>query len=48
MAEAHLKLTEYRKANPGDIEEFFFYDHPAPKKRIYMAMRWKAEHWQAP
>ncbi|WP_295757064.1 M48 family metallopeptidase [Undibacterium sp.] len=48
MAEAHLKLTEYRKANPSDIEEFFFYDHPAPKKRIYMAMRWKAEHWQRP
>lgn len=45
MAEAHLKLTEYRKADPGPIEEFFFYDHPAPRKRILMAMRWKAEHW---
>jgi STE24 endopeptidase len=47
MAEAHLKLTEYRKANPGPIEEFFFYDHPAPRRRILMAMRWKAEHWKA-
>lgn len=46
MAEAHLKLTEYRKANPGEIEEFIFYDHPAPRKRIFMAMRWKAEHWK--
>ncbi|MFZ6747722.1 M48 family metallopeptidase [Undibacterium sp. Ren11W] len=48
MAEAHLKLTEYRKANPGELEEFVFYDHPAPKKRIFMAMRWKAEHWKTP
>jgi STE24 endopeptidase len=43
-AEIHLKLTEYRKANPGPVEEFFFYDHPAPRKRILMAMRWKAAH----
>lgn len=48
MAEAHLKLTEYRKANPSELEEFVFYDHPAPKKRIFMAMRWKAEHWKTP
>lgn len=44
MAEAQLKLTEYRKANPSDLEEFFFFDHPSPKKRIYAAMRWKAEN----
>ncbi len=47
-AEVHLKLTEYRKADPGPIEEFLFYDHPAPRKRILMAMRWKAEHWPNP
>jgi STE24 endopeptidase len=44
MAEAQLKLTEYRKSNPSDLEEFFFFDHPSPKKRIYAAMRWKAEN----
>jgi STE24 endopeptidase len=44
MAEANLKLTEYRKSNPSDLEEFFFFDHPSPKKRIYAAMRWKAEN----
>ncbi|NHQ88683.1 M48 family metallopeptidase [Iodobacter sp. HSC-16F04] len=44
MAEANLKLTEYRKSDPGDLEELFFFDHPSPKKRIYAAMRWKAEH----
>jgi STE24 endopeptidase len=41
FAEVDLKLTEYRKADPGAIEEFLFYDHPSPKKRIYSAMRWK-------
>lgn len=43
-AEVHLKLTEYRKADPSDFEEFVFYDHPSPKKRIFSAMRWRAEH----
>ncbi|GGC70312.1 M48 family metallopeptidase [Undibacterium terreum] len=46
FAEAHLKLTEYRKSDPGPVEEFLFYDHPSPRKRIYTAMRWKAEHLQ--
>jgi len=38
-----LKLVEYRKVEPGPIEEFLFYDHPSPRSRIYQAMRWKAE-----
>jgi STE24 endopeptidase len=45
FAEVDLKLTEYRKADPGAFEEFFFYDHPSPRKRIFAAMRWKQEHW---
>ncbi|MDP9108577.1 MAG: M48 family metallopeptidase, partial [Pseudomonadota bacterium] len=44
FAEVDLKLTEYRKADPGEWEEFFFFDHPSPKKRIFSAMRWRAEH----
>jgi STE24 endopeptidase len=44
FAEAELKLIEYRKADPGPVEEFLFYDHPSPHKRILVAMRWKAEH----
>ncbi len=43
FAEAMLKLTEYRKSDPGHVEEFIFFDHPSPKKRIYAAMRWRAE-----
>ncbi|MGB8857420.1 MAG: M48 family metallopeptidase, partial [Burkholderiales bacterium] len=44
FADVGLKLTEYRKADPSDVEEFIFYDHPSPKKRILAAMRWKAEY----
>jgi STE24 endopeptidase len=45
-AEAHvdLLLGEYRKLDPGPVEEFVFFDHPSGRNRIYMAMRWKAEH----
>ncbi len=40
VAEAHLKLAEYRKPDPGMIEEFFF-DHPSARFRIHDAMRWR-------
>jgi STE24 endopeptidase len=43
-AEVDLKLGEYRKLDPGPVEEFIFYDHPSGRSRIYAAMRWKAEH----
>ncbi len=41
-AEVNLKLTEYRKPDPGPIEEFIFFDHPAARTRILTAMTWKA------
>ena len=44
FAEAMFKLAEYRKLQPGAIEEFIFFDHPSGYNRIYAAMRWKAEH----
>jgi STE24 endopeptidase len=43
-AEVALKLGEYRKMSPGPLEEFFLYDHPSGRTRIYNAMRWKAEN----
>jgi len=43
-AEVDLMLGEYRKLDPGPIEEFIFYDHPSGRTRITAAMRWKAEH----
>jgi STE24 endopeptidase len=40
-AEVDLKLTEYRKPDPGPIEEFIFFDHPSTRFRIHDAMRWR-------
>ena len=44
FAEAALVLGEYRKMEPGKLEEFVFFDHPSGRTRIYSAMRWKAEN----
>jgi STE24 endopeptidase len=43
-AEVALKLGEYRKLDPGPLEEWIFFDHPSGRSRIHMAMTWKAEH----
>jgi Zn-dependent protease with chaperone function len=42
FAKVALKLGSYRKLNPGEIEEFIFFDHPSGRTRIRMAMDWKA------
>jgi STE24 endopeptidase len=39
-----LKLSTYRKLEPGKWEEAIFYDHPSGRTRIESAMRWKKEH----
>ncbi len=44
FARAALDLSEYRKMEPGPLEEAVFYDHPSGRTRIFSAMRWKAEH----
>src|SRR5208283_3465164 len=44
FAQAAIHLAEYRKMNPGPLEEFIFFDHPSGRNRIYAAMRWKAEN----
>ena len=41
-ANVDLMLGEYRKLDPGPIEEFIFFDHPSGRARIRMAMDWKA------
>lgn len=46
-ANVDLMLGEYRKLDPGPVEEFLFYDHPSGRTRITAAMRWKAEHPEA-
>ena len=44
FAEVALKLGEYRKLEPGSIEEWLMFDHPSGRSRIHMAMTWKAEN----
>ena len=44
FAETALKVGKYRKLVPGHIEELIFFDHPSGYRRIYSAMRWKAEN----
>ena len=46
-ANVDMLLGEYRKLDPGPVEEFIFYDHPSGRTRITAAMRWKAEHSQS-
>jgi STE24 endopeptidase len=43
-ANVDLLLGEYRKMDPGPMEELIFFDHPSGRTRITAAMRWKAEH----
>ena len=44
FAQAAIHLSEYRKMQPGPVEEWVFYDHPSGWHRIHSAMVWKAEH----
>ena len=46
-ANVDMMLGEYRKLDPGPVEEFIFFDHPSGRTRITAAMRWKAEHLQS-
>jgi STE24 endopeptidase len=43
-ATVDLKLADYRKLDPGPLEEMIFFDHPSGRTRITAAMRWKAEN----
>jgi STE24 endopeptidase len=43
-ANVDLIVGEYRKLDPGPVEEFVFFDHPSGRTRITAAMRWKAWH----
>jgi STE24 endopeptidase len=43
-AQVALKLGQYRKLEPGPIEEFLFFDHPSGYARIHAAMLWKSEN----
>lgn len=42
FASIAMKLSEYRKIEPGPLEEILFFDHPSGATRVRMAMEWKA------
>ena len=44
FAAVSMKLSEYRKINPGHWEEIIFFDHPSGRVRVSTAMKWKAEN----
>jgi STE24 endopeptidase len=44
FATVALKLSTYRKLDPGKWEEIIFYDHPSGRTRIMDSMVWKREH----
>ncbi|MCP2017979.1 MAG: M48 family metallopeptidase [Erythrobacter sp.] len=48
FAKVAMRLSEYRKIEPGPLEEFVFFDHPSGATRVRMAMRWKADNVENP
>lgn len=48
FARTAMKLSQYRKIEPGPIEEAVFFDHPSGHTRVLTAMQWKAEHLGEP
>ncbi len=44
FASVAMKLSEYRKIEPGPVEEALFFDHPSGATRVRMSMQWKKDH----
>lgn len=47
FAMAAMRLSTYRKIEPGPWEEMLFYDHPSGYDRVKRAMTWLDENQQA-
>jgi len=48
FAKVAMRLSEYRKIEPGLVEEMLFFDHPSGATRVRMAMQWKADNVENP
>ncbi len=48
FAKVAMRLSEYRKIEPGAIEEMLFFTHPSGATRVRMAMEWKAKNTDNP
>ncbi len=44
FAKVAMRLSEYRKIEPGPLEEAMFFDHPSGATRVRMSMQWKKDH----
>jgi STE24 endopeptidase len=44
FAHVAMRLSEYRKLEPGELEEALLFDHPSGRSRARMAMELKARH----
>ncbi len=44
FASVAMRLSSYRKLEPGPLEEIIFYDHPSGRARVERSMRWLADH----
>jgi STE24 endopeptidase len=48
FATAAMRLSTYRKIQPGQWEEVIFYNHPSGYDRVHGAMSWLKEHQDDP
>ena len=48
FATAAMRLSTYRKIEPGPTEEMIFYDHPSGYDRVHRAMTWLSENRDHP
>jgi STE24 endopeptidase len=44
FASVAMRLSTYRKLEPGALEEVIFFDHPSGRARVERSMHWLAEH----
>jgi STE24 endopeptidase len=44
FAMVSMRLSTYRKIQPGPIEEVLFYDHPSGYERVHRSMVWLKEN----
>jgi len=44
FASVAMRLSTYRKLEPGALEEVIFYDHPSGRARVQRAMEWLRDH----
>jgi STE24 endopeptidase len=47
LADFMLRDADAGQLDPSPIEEWLFFNHPSARNRIFVAMRWRAEHLPA-